>query len=71
MFPTRRARTPLALLPLGLLAALTGGCGGASTPRTTLPAEELVVSHADARATRSWPGAWTWVSCAPPRTGPS
>jgi hypothetical protein len=43
MFPTRRARTPLALLPLGLLAALTGGCGGASTPRTTLPAEELAV----------------------------
>lgn len=41
MFPTPRVRTPLTLLPLGLLAAIALGCGGASTPGSTLPDEEL------------------------------
>lgn len=41
MFPTRSARSPSALLSCALAASLVSGCGGASTPRPTLPSEEL------------------------------
>lgn len=43
MFPKRLSRTPSALLTCTFavsLSSLVGGCGGSSTPRTTLPHEE-------------------------------
>ena len=44
MFPKRLSRTPSALLTCTFavsLSSLVGGCGGSSTPRTTLPREEV------------------------------